>query len=186
MSINRSGYMSRRIVSSLRLVSLLSVAVLGLSACETAYPIKVKDPQLVAQPDKASMMLAQAADRASNALEELAAVEQKRTPSAKVGAISGAPIELRRAMTISWVGPVDQITKLLSDRAGYKFLTFGAVPATPVVVTVAATNEPVIDVLRSVGLQLGPRADIHVDSNRKVVELSYSPVTGLGDVARNQ
>ena len=38
--------------------------------------LRLKTPQLVAQPDKVSMMLAQAADRASNALETLAAVEQ--------------------------------------------------------------------------------------------------------------
>ncbi|HNQ91912.1 MAG TPA: DotD/TraH family lipoprotein [Alphaproteobacteria bacterium] len=169
-----------------RLVSLLFVALLGLSACETYQPIKVKDPQLVAQPDDVSMMLAQAADRASVALETLAAVEQKRTPAAKVAAIPDAPVELRRAMTVNWIGPVDQITKMLADRAGYQFVKLGTEPATPVVVSVAATNEPVIELLRSVGLQLGARADVHVNSADKIVELSYSPVTGLGDVARNR
>lgn len=176
--------MSRAVFLPIRLVSLLSVALLGLSACETSAPVKVKDPQLVAQPDKVSMMLAQAADRASTALEDLAAVEQKRTPAASVAAISDAPIELRRAVTINWVGPVDQITKMLADRAGYQFVKLGAEPATPVVVSVAATNEPVIEILRSVGLQLGARANVHVNSANKIVELSYSPVTGLGDMAQ--
>jgi hypothetical protein len=36
--------------------------------------------------------------------------------------------------------------------------------------------------LRSVGLQLGSRADIHVDSARRVVELQYGSVLGSGDV----
>jgi len=31
---------------------------------------------------------------------------------------------------------------------------------------------------------LGPRANVHVNSVDKVVELSYSPVTGLGDVSK--
>ncbi len=169
---------------SLFLVFSLCVLSFALSACETYSPVKVKDPQLVAQPDKVSMMLAQAADRASDALETLAAVEQKRTPEANVAAIGNVPAELRRAVTVSWIGPVDSITKMLADRAGYKFVTLGAAPATPVVVEVSVTNKPVIEVLRSIGLQLGPRANVHVDSSAKLVELGYSPVTGLGDVAQ--
>lgn len=168
---------------SIFMVFLLSVMSFALSACETYSPVRVKDPQLVAQPDKVSMMLAQAADRASNALEDLAAVEQKRTPEAGVPAIVNAPVELRRAVTISWIGPVDQITKMLADRAGYKFNSLGMAPATPVVVEVNATNKPVIEILRSIGLQLGARANVHVDSASRVVELSYAPVTGMGDIA---
>lgn len=163
----------------------LTVMALSLTACAPGYPIRVKDPQLVAQPDKVSMMLAQAADKASNALEALAAVEQKRTPAAAVPAIVGAPTELNRAITISWVGPVDQITKVLSDKAGYRFVTLGSVPQTPVVVNVNVTNTPLIEVLRSVGYQLGARADVYVDSAEKMVALTYAPVTGRGDVALN-
>lgn len=163
---------------------LLVATVFLVTGCETGYPILVKDPQVVAQPDKVSMMLAQAADKASNALETLAAVEQKRTPSAQVPAIVGAPPELNRAMTINWVGPVDQIVKIVSEKASYRFVTLGAAPSTPVVVAVDVTNKPIIEILRSIGLQLGARADVHVDSTSRVVELSYSPVTGMGDVAR--
>lgn len=169
---------------SIFLTCFLCMASVALTACETAAPIHVKDPQLVAQPDKVSMMLAQAADRASTALETLAAVEQKRTPGATVAAISDAPAELRRAMTVNWIGPADQISKMLADRAGYRFNVLGTAPATPLVVNVNATNQPVIEILRSIGLQMGHRANVHVDSAAKLVELNYSPVTGLGDVAR--
>ena len=50
----------------------------------------------------------------------------------------------------------------------------------PVVVSVDVENKPVIDVLRSVGLQLGMRADIRVDAGRRTVELHYAPNTGVG------
>lgn len=167
----------------------LSLAITGmafsLTACAPGYPIRVKDPQVVAQPDKVSMMLAQAADKASNALEALAAVEQKRTPAGQVPAITGAPAELNRAITINWVGPVDQITKILADKASYRFVTLGAVPATPVVVSVNVTNAPLIEVLRNVGFQLGARADVYVDSAEKMVALTYAPATGRGDVSQN-
>lgn len=163
-------------------IAFVAVA-LSLTGCETGYPIKVRDPQVVAQPDKVSMLLAQSADKAANALETLAAVEQKRTPEAQVPAITGAPPELARAVTINWVGPVDQIVKLLADKASYRFVSLGSAPATPVVVDVNVTNKPIVEVLRSVGFQLGARADIYVDSTERLVALTYSPVTGKGDVA---
>lgn len=169
--------MSRSLFS----LSLLSSLTL-LTACETHGPLFVKDPQLVAQPDKVSMMLAQAADKAANALEELSAVEQKRTPAATIAPIVGAPPELNRAVTVNWVGSADQITKMMADRAGYKFEVLGAAPATPVVVSIDATNKPIVEVLRSIGLQLGARANVHVDASRRAIEMNYTPVTGLGDV----
>ena len=162
--------------------AVLIAAATLLTACETAGPVFVKDPQIVASPDKVSVMLAQAADKASNALETLAAVEQKRTPAATIAPIAGAPAELRRAITVNFIGPANEITEMLAHRAGYTFAPLGAAPSTPIVVSLDITNKPVIEALRSVGLQLGARADIHVDSTRRVVELQYGSVLGSGDV----
>lgn len=124
--------------------------------------------------------MAEAADKASNALETLAAVEQAKSPGVAVEPIHNAPEELERAMTVNWVGPPDQISKMMADRAGYDFLTVGSRPPVPLVVNIDARNERVIDILRDIGLQLGVRADIKVDSVRKIIELHYAPVTGLG------
>lgn len=167
--------------SRLKKFSILILATLSLTACGGGKAIRVEDPQLVATPDKVSMMLAQAADRASNALETLAAVEQTRTPSANIAPIPDAPPELRRAVTVNYVGPVAQITKLMADRAGYSFVTLGASPGVPIVVSINVENKPVIDILRSIGLQLGTRADVRVDSTRRTVELQYGAPTGPGD-----
>ncbi|MEC7029136.1 MAG: hypothetical protein VXW91_05640, partial [Pseudomonadota bacterium] len=60
----------RRFKKFLLCFSLLTV----VSACTSNEVIKGENPQLVASPDKVSAMLAQAADRASVALETLAAV----------------------------------------------------------------------------------------------------------------
>lgn len=135
-------------------------------------------PQLVASPDSVSAMLADAADRASTALETLASVEYSRSPSVSVAPIHNAPVELRRAVTVNWIGPVDIITKTLADRANYTFAVFGAQPPAPVVVSIDVENKPIVDVLRSVGLQLGLRGDVRVDGSRRVVEIHYAPNTG--------
>lgn len=160
-------------------LTLLLIAGLFLTGC-SGYRTKERDPQVIASPDKVSLMLAEAADKASNALETLAAVEQSRSPAVSVQPIHNAPPELTRAMTITWIGPAEQFVKKLADRASYTFLTVGDKPPVPLTVNVDAENEPVIDILRDVGLQLGVRADVKVDSTRRMVELHYAPVTGLG------
>jgi defect in organelle trafficking protein DotD len=137
-------------------------------------------PQMVAAPDSVSAMLAEAADRASLSLEKLAAVEHSRAPNAAIAPAGDAPAELRRAVTVNWVGPVEPIAKTMAERAGYNFLPIGSPPPVPVVVSIDVENRPVIDVLRDIGLQLGVRGDVKVDSSQKIVELHYPPTTGVG------
>jgi defect-in-organelle-trafficking protein DotD len=152
----------------------LLCATVMLTACSAGHRTYDERPQLVASPDKASMMLAEAADRASVALETLAAVEQTRTPVETVEPVADAPPELRRAMTVTWVGPVEPITKRVADRAGYNFVVLGDSPAAAQVVTVDVENMPVIDILRSIGLQLGARANLKVNAEHDVIEIHYA------------
>ena len=125
-------------------------------------------------------MLAEAADKASNALETLATVEQAKAPAIAVQPIHNAPAELKRAITITWVGPAEGLVRKLADRASYTFISLGDKPPIPLTVNIDAENRPIIDVLRDAGLQLGMRADIKVDGVREMVELHYAPVPGIG------
>lgn len=158
---------------------LTLLALLTLAACDP-YP-KRPFPQIATQPDKVSAMLAQAADRASTSLQTLAAVEQSRSPNIAVGPVDNAPPELRRTITVNWTGPVEPIVRTLADRASYTFQTVGDPPPVAAVVTVNVENKPVIEVLRSIGLQLGVRADVKVDAERQVVEIHYAPTNGVGE-----
>ena len=161
-----------------RFLHLASIAVFGLFV--TGCTERVQHPQVVASPDKVSLMMAEAADKASRSLETLAAVEQARSPGVAVQPIYNAPSELRRSVTFEWIGPADQVTKKLADRASYQFATYGDAPPVALLVNLNVENKPVIEVLRDIGLQLGSRADVKVDSERKIVELHYAPVSGLG------
>lgn len=158
---------------------------LGLSlvtGCSSGSSQKFSDgsPQLVASPDKVSAMLAESADRASAALETLAAVEKARTPDAATSPVDNVPPELARAISVNWVGPIDQIAKTLADRAGYGFLILGNEPSIPVVVSLDAENARVVDALRDIGLQLGMRGDVKVDARSRMIEIYYAPNAGLG------
>ncbi len=137
-------------------------------------------PQIVASPDSVSAILAESADRASNALETLASVEKARTPGTQMSPIGDVPAELRRTITVNWVGPIEPIAKTLADRAGYGFLVLGNEPAIPVVVSIDAENKRVVDVLRDIGLQLGMRGDVKVDARTRMVEVYYTPNAGIG------
>lgn len=174
------GFLSLMRRYSFLLALVLWMAAIGVSGCSSLEKHSNDEPQIVAAPDTVSALLADAADRASNALQTLAAIESTRTPATNLGPIGDAPTELRRAITVNWIGPVEPISKTLAQRAGYAFLTVGAPPPVPVVVSVDAENRPVIDVLRDIGLQLGVRGDVKVDSQRQVIEIHYPPNTGVG------
>ena len=156
-------------------IFMSAALVVGLGGCSSSSIQKHSndEPQIVAAPDTVSAMLATAADRASNALNRLAAIETTRTPATNVGPIGNAPSELRRSISVNWIGPVEPITSRLANRAGYKFSVIGPQPPVPVVVSIDAENRPVIDVLRDIGLQLGTRGDVKVDGQRRKVEIHY-------------
>lgn len=156
--------------------SLAVLPLAFLAVFVTGCAQQLPQPQLVAEPDQVTMRLAQAADRAANALDTLAAIEQVRTPTDLPPLVASAPPELRRSVTINWYGPVEPLVKTLADRASYRFLITGNAPETGIIVTTKARNQPVIELLRDVGLQLGGRADLRVDANKKTVELSYDVV----------
>ena len=173
---NLTMFRLRQYLGTFFATAFMAMSLMGCAAVPSAdNSFSDGAPQLVAQPDSISAMLAEAADRASTALETLAAVEYSRTPTQSIAPIHDAPKELRRAITVNWVGPVEPITQTLAERAGYKFYTIGAVPPVPVVVSIDAENRSVIDILRDIGLQLGLRGDVKVDGKKKVVEIHYPP-----------
>lgn len=156
------------------------VTALAVLAMVSGCKLPERNAQVVASPDKVSLMLAEAADKASNSLQTLAAIEQTRSSGVSVQPIVNAPEELSRAITLTWVGPPEQILRKLADRASYNFVTLGNRPPVPAVVSIDVQNKPVIEVLRDVGLQLGVRGDVKVDSQAQIIELHYAPITGVG------
>jgi len=154
---------------------LAMTAVLGLL---TACAGRQMDQQLVAEPDPVALRLAAAADKASAALTTLASIEQARNPAQAVSAAPDAPQELRRTLSINWVGPIEPVARVLADRAGYQLQINGEKPSVPVVISLNAREKSLVDILRDIGLQAGKRADIAVDPDRRMVELNYAPVSG--------
>jgi len=153
--------------NSLIIAGLVCSALVGCSSNMST------DPQLVAEPDPITIRLANAADRAANSLAKLAAIEQKRTPVNLPPIAPDAPSELQRTITLDWYGEPEPVVKKMADIAGYKFRTSGAKPTIPLVIRLNTRNQPIIEVMRDVGLQIEGRAIVKVDANTKIVEINY-------------
>lgn len=151
----------------------LSLAlIVFLVACDNLPKSK---PQLVVEPNRVDLRLAEAADRAAKAMEALAEVEQAKNPAPLAQRLDDVPPELKRTVTISWVGPVGPIAKRMAERASYRFNALGEVPPVPIIVSIDVVNEPIIDVLRDIGLQMNGRGSIVLDGQNRVVEVNYAP-----------
>ncbi len=78
-----------------------------------------------------------------------------------------------KPQAVEWYGSVEPLLRSLATSNGYEFAVLGARPLSPLMVTVVATPAPFYEILRSVGLQLGSRATVALDSERKRIELVY-------------
>lgn len=131
-------------------------------------------------PDAVNMRIAEASERAAKALEAMSLVEQARTPvDMTPPPLRDAPEELKQLVTITWVGPIETVSALMADVAGYEFDVIGERPQNPVIVNVEVTQRPVMEVLRSLGLQAGRTADLSVNADKRVIEVRYAPVPAL-------
>ena len=84
------------------------------------------------------------------------------------------PPELRRPVTLDWIGPLEALAETLSRYAGYRFVVAGAAPVRPVMAAVTAEQTPLIEVLRDVGIQAGSAATLVVNANDRTVRLDWS------------
>jgi len=75
---------------------------------------------------------------------------------------------------LRWSGPIDKVARLLEEREGLSLRMSGNVQDITLVVNVDAYQQPVLYVLRDIGLQAGSRADLSVDQNEGVIEVRYA------------
>jgi len=128
------------------------------------------------QNDNVSMQLAIAAKKASNAIVELAEIEKRRTPVDKAPDLNNVPRILMQPMTITWNGPLSAIVKTIANKAEYGYLEMGVKTSSPVLVQVDAVREPLVNILRDVGMQAGSRAGVVLDIDNRNIEVHYGNI----------
>jgi defect in organelle trafficking protein DotD len=147
-----------------------------LVACEQQGQTGPSVTPVATEPDIVTVKLAQAADKASKALDSIAGIEQVKNPAAPpLEDYAGAPSNLMQPVTLRWSGPIEPVTRALAQRAGLKFRVKGNQPAVPLTVNIDVYEQPIIHVLRDLGLQAGHRADIAADAAGGAIEVRYAP-----------
>lgn len=74
---------------------------------------------------------------------------------------------------IDWTGPIAPLLDKISKMTNYRLKTLGNEPAIPIVVTIAAKNAVVADIVKNAGLQATKRAQVLVFPESRVIELRY-------------
>jgi defect-in-organelle-trafficking protein DotD len=156
----------------------MSSVILLLSGCadmKASWNQPATQP-VAAEPDVVTVKLAQAADKASRALDSIANIEQVKNPAVPPvpDDYANASPNMMQPVSIRWSGPIEQIGRVLADRAGLRFRVKGRQPGVPLVVNVDAYQQPILHVLRDIGLQAGNRADLAIDNNEGVIEVRYA------------
>jgi defect-in-organelle-trafficking protein DotD len=153
-------------------IFLLSAAFLLVSCSDQPPDIK----PIAAEPDIVTVKLAQAADKAAKSLDVIANIEQQKNPETQPlpNDYAGAPSNLMQPVSLRWSGPIEQASRTLAEHAGMRFRIKGSQPPVPLIVNVDAYQQPILHILRDIGLQAGSRADLNVDANEGVVEIRYA------------
>ncbi len=168
---------------TLRNLMILAVA-LSLGACadkDFSWGMTSSSPEDVnpnerayaAQTDPVALRIAESADKAASALQDLARVEKTRRPPKPEPAITNAPDELQQMVTVEWVGGAEALIRNLASRLNYDVVVIGGAPKVPVVVRVNQRDRTIIEALRTVGEQATEYLDLVVDPPARSMEIRY-------------
>ena len=170
--------MSGRPVMALVCAAVRASVLTGLLAGPLAGCVSwTSEPPATVAPvrtDPVEMRLVEAVERAERALAALARTLPAPHSSSALPPVDGVPEELRRSVTLDWTGPVEALAADLARRTGYRFAQAGRPPARPPIVAVAAKDEPLIAVLRDLGLRAGEAATLTVDAANRTVLLDWT------------
>ncbi len=118
--------------------------------------------------------IAQSGAEAAQALRQLAAVQQARTP-ARPPAVAEAelPEDLRARASFEWSGPAQGLVRELAARVGYAYRESGNPPAVPAHANISLRETMVGQALADVGMQIQSVARVVVDPNARTVEFQH-------------
>lgn len=164
----------------LRRMMVLLAAAGALAACETVQQtwdgfstdVSPGDRAQAAAMDPVALRIAESADKASAALQDLARVEETRRPPAPEPPTTSND-ELNALVTIDWTGGAEELVRNLSVRLKYDVVVVGNTPVVPVVVNIHQRDRTVLEALRNIGEQATEFLDLAVDPQNHKIEIRY-------------
>ncbi len=83
------------------------------------------------------------------------------------------PEDLRRTVTFTWNGPLDDGVAKLAASIGYTFYTTGPASRQPLNVTIQISSVPVYRVFQTLGEEAGTRATVRLDPQHHQVQVIH-------------
>lgn len=148
----------------------IGLTILGLLGCADI----TGNNEETTKPDPAEAKLAEAATTISHSLINIAEIQQAATPPRKdFEPPDPAGYGMSDLVSVDWSGPVEQLVMQIANSTGYRLRVIGNKPQIPSIVTIAARNRQIGDILRDVSYQARKKNDIVVFPKSKVIELRY-------------
>lgn len=155
------------------LALILSAALLTGCATANMQPPKPSDAPLytldTVAVDTSSHIRELSAIKAAR-LQKEASQEQWR---AFMFNLQSVPEALSKRETFTFVGTSADGLKGIADLAGYRFAVIGKSPSQPLMVSLDANNQMLIDSLRDVNAQINGKADVMISPKAKLISLTY-------------
>lgn len=152
--------------------TLLILSTAFLTGCGRGTYLK---PPVNNPSDDASIRLSEAATSISHSMSEMARVEKVIAPPSSNNHVSiPSTYNLQTRASVDWSGPIEELTNRIAKAANYRLHIFGKEPAIPVLISLNAKDESLVEILRDIDYQAGKRATIRVYPNNQIVELRYA------------
>jgi defect-in-organelle-trafficking protein DotD len=154
-------------------LTLLLLPTIFLLSCSTAF----KKPPTNEPSTDAGIQLAEAAVSISNSMLEMTQIEKVvtcRHPSNHHYIPSTYNLQTRAS--VDWSGPIEELTERIAKAAKYRLNVLGKEPAVPVLISLTAKDQSLVEILRNIDYQAGKKATIRVYPNNQVVELRYAKI----------
>jgi len=150
----------------------ITTLVIQLTGCTTESKVAIinNDKDL----RSAGTKLTATADSINKSLLELAEIDRATHPQARLpNPVEPSMIGMGQLGSIDWSGPVAPLVKKIAEATNYKFKVLGSPPAIPILISIAAKDTPLADILRDIAFQCGSRANIVTYPASKTIELRY-------------
>jgi len=121
--------------------------------------------------------LSRAVEKAAHAQEQLARLEQVRTPriSSQWVDFKDVPPKLRKPLSLNWQGPLEPVVRKIAEKINYKVVVIGKLPVISPVISCDVQAKPAVLLLREIGHQARGKADLHIHPLSKTIEVRYAP-----------
>lgn len=145
---------------------LASSALMLLTACQPEVKPEAK-------PDPALAILAKASTEIKENFDLMARLEQGMKSAPAYPSKPKDP-RLNKAINLPyWNGPIEQSLETVAALIGYKLVIIGKKLPNDIPISIQSNNETAFDVLRNIGYQASPDADVSVDVGQSEIHLIY-------------